>query len=101
MRVGLDVGPVSAGVIGKHKFAYDLWGDTVNPASRMESHGVPGRVQVTERAYKRLRHRFAFESRDPIEVKGKGMMRPYLLVGPMMVNRFTAEEPIVESPNRV
>jgi hypothetical protein len=56
---------------------------------------------VTERAYKRLRHRFAFESRDPIEVKGKGMMRPYLLVGPMMVNRFTAEEPIVESPNRV
>jgi class 3 adenylate cyclase len=101
LRVGLDVGPVSAGVIGKRKFAYDLWGDTVNTASRMESHGVPGRIQVTERAYKRLRHRFVFESRDPIEVKGKGMMRPYLLIGPTMVNRLTAEEPTVESPNRV
>ena len=101
LRVGLDVGPVSAGVIGKRKFAYDLWGDTVNTASRMESHGVPGRIQVTERAYQRLRDRYRFESRGSIEVKGKGVMSPYLLVGPLDATTASSEEALVESPNSV
>jgi adenylate cyclase len=80
VRIGLDIGPVVAGVIGHQKFIYDLWGDTVNSAGRMESHGVPGAIQVTERAYLRLAPAFAFEERGIIEVKGKGPMRTYLLV---------------------
>ena len=83
LRIGIDVGPVVAGVIGERKFTYDLWGDTVNTASRMESHGIPGRIQVTPRAYERLRDRYRFEPRDPVEIKGKGMMAPFLLVGPL------------------
>jgi class 3 adenylate cyclase len=97
----LDIGPVTAGVIGKRKFAYDLWGDTVNTASRMESHGVPGRVQVTERAYQRLRDRYRFEPRGAIEVKGKGTMSPYLLIGPVEDTAVPAVSKLVESPNTV
>jgi adenylate cyclase len=82
LRIGIDSGPVVAGVIGRRKFSYDLWGDTVNSASRMESHGVPGRVQVTERVARAAQHQFEFEPRGPIDVKGKGPMRTYLLVGP-------------------
>jgi class 3 adenylate cyclase len=93
LRVGIDVGPVTAGVIGRRKFAYDLWGDTVNTASRMQSHGLPGRIQVTERAYEHLRDRFSFESRGPIEVKGKGVMTPYLIVGPKPVSTSTQPHP--------
>ncbi|MEX0865055.1 MAG: adenylate/guanylate cyclase domain-containing protein [Acidimicrobiia bacterium] len=93
LRVGIDVGPVTAGVIGRRKFAYDLWGDTVNTASRMQSHGVPGRIQVTERAYELLRHRFSFETRGPIEVKGKGLLTPYLIVGPKPVSASTQRHP--------
>ncbi len=80
VRIGIDIGPVVAGVIGHQKFIYDLWGDTVNTAGRMESHGIPGAVQVTERAYLRLAPAFAFEERGVIDVKGKGPMRTYLLV---------------------
>jgi class 3 adenylate cyclase len=79
LRIGIDVGPVVAGVIGHQKFTYDLWGDTVNTASRMESHGIPGYIQVTPRAYERLRGRFSFEQREPVEIKGKGLMSPLLL----------------------
>jgi class 3 adenylate cyclase len=81
LRIGLHCGRVVAGVIGRKKFIYDLWGDTVNTASRMESHGVPGRIQVTDEAHERLRHKFAFEPRGVTEIKGKGPMRTYFLTG--------------------
>jgi len=81
VRIGIDTGPLVAGVISRAKFSYDLWGDTVNTASRMESHGLPGEIQVTERAYERLRDRFELRSRGTIEVKGKGPMATYLLLG--------------------
>jgi len=82
IRIGIDTGPVVAGVIGRHRFIYDLWGDTVNTASRMESHGVPGRIQVTEAVRRALGDRFDFVDRGEIEIKGKGRMRAYLLVPP-------------------
>jgi adenylate cyclase len=80
VRIGIDTGPVVAGVIGRAKFTYDLWGDTVNTASRMESHGIAGAIQVTERAYERLRERYELRRRGTIEVKGKGAMTTYLLL---------------------
>ena len=81
MRIGIASGPVVAGVIGQRKFTYDLWGDTVNTASRMESFGMPGSIQVTEMVYARLRDRYELECRGVIEVKGKGPMVTYLLSG--------------------
>jgi len=81
VRIGMDTGPVVAGVIGRAKFSYDLWGDTVNTASRMESHGVPGAIQVTDRTYEQLRDRYELRQRGTIEVKGKGSMTTYLLLG--------------------
>ena len=81
LRIGIDIGPVVAGVIGRNKFIYDLWGDTVNTASRMESQGIPGAIHVTERARKHLASSFEFEDRGIVEVKGKGPMRTFLLLG--------------------
>jgi class 3 adenylate cyclase len=81
VRIGIDTGPVVAGVIGTSRFSYDLWGDTVNTASRMESHGVPGCIQVTARTYQRLRDHYRFERRGPIQVKGKGEIVTYFLEG--------------------
>jgi class 3 adenylate cyclase len=81
LRIGVDSGPVVAGVIGRRKLSYDLWGDTVNTASRMESGGVPGCVQVTERTRDLLGERYLFRERGRVQVKGKGAMRTYLLVG--------------------
>ncbi|MBK5109825.1 MAG: adenylate/guanylate cyclase domain-containing protein [Thermoleophilia bacterium] len=80
-RIGIDTGPVVAGVIGRSKFIYDLWGDTVNTASRMESSGEPGRIQVTERTRERLGNGYRLRPRGEIEVKGKGLMTTYFLEG--------------------
>ena len=70
-----------AGVIGTSKFSYDLWGDTVNTASRMESHGVAGCIQVTDRTYRRLRDTYRFQRRGPVQVKGKGELETWFLLG--------------------
>ena len=82
VRIGIDAGPAVAGVIGRRKFIYDLWGDTVNTASRMESHGLPGQIQVTERVADALEGSFELRPRGVVDVKGKGPMRTFLLAGP-------------------
>jgi class 3 adenylate cyclase len=79
LRIGINSGPVVAGIIGRRKFIYDLWGDTVNVASRMESHGVAGAIQVTRPVFEKLGDRFAFESRGPIEIKGKGPIEAWVV----------------------
>jgi guanylate cyclase len=80
LRIGINSGRVVAGVVGTHKFAYDLWGDVVNTASRMESEGIPGSIQVTPATYELIRDGFVCEPRGVVSVKGKGDMHTYLLV---------------------
>jgi class 3 adenylate cyclase len=86
MRIGINTGPVVAGVIGRKKFLYDLWGDTVNVASRMEALGIAGKIQVTETTYSSLKHQFQFQERGPIHVKGRGEMVTYFLTGRLLTS---------------
>ncbi len=81
VRIGMHTGPAIAGVIGVKKFAYDIWGDTVNTASRMESHGVAGKIQVTQEVKDLLCEKFSFERRIGVSIKGKGVMDTYFLTG--------------------
>lgn len=81
IRIGINSGSVVAGVIGKKKFIYDLWGDSVNIASRMESHGITGKIQVSESTYRLLKGSYSFEERGEIEIKGKGKMNCYIYSG--------------------
>ncbi len=80
LRIGIHSGDAVAGVIGKKKFIYDLWGESVNTASRMESHGVPGQIHVSESTYNRLKGKFHFKERGTVEVKGMGKMKSYFLI---------------------
>ena len=80
LRIGINSGPVVAGIVGTHKFAYDLWGDVVNTASRMESEGIPGSIQVTPATYELIKGSFVCEPRGLVSVKGKGDMNTYILI---------------------
>ena len=91
LRIGIDTGPVVAGVIGRRRFSYDLWGDTVNTASRMETTGVPGCIQITERTRKLLGDRYVLRERGRIQVKGKGKMHTYFLSGRTREHDHTPE----------
>ena len=93
LRIGLHCGPVVAGVIGRQRYAYDLWSDVVNVAARMEQHGLPGTIQVTEAVAVRLSSRFLLAPRGQIEIKGKGSMRTWLLVGPRNPRPPNEQEP--------
>jgi len=81
VRIGIHTGPAVAGVIGTRKLFYDVWGDTVNTASRMEAHGSAGKIQVTEDTKRKLGNAFQFEKRGTVEVRGKGAMKLYYLMG--------------------
>jgi adenylate cyclase len=99
MRIGIHAGPAVAGVIGVKRFLYDVWGDTVNVASRMESSGEPGAVHVSEAVYLQTRQHFSFEARQPIDIKGRGRMSTYWLLGRAGTAR--AGRPAVKSRNAV
>ena len=81
LRIGGSSGPVTAAGSGARKFSCDIWGDTVNVAARMESTGIPGRIQVTEAVAEAAANSFAFQDRGLVQVKGKGEMRTYLVIG--------------------
>jgi adenylate cyclase len=102
LRIGINSGPVVAGVIGRKRFLYDLWGDAVNIASRMESHGTSGRIQVTRATYELLEDQFEFEPRGLVAVKGKGDMETWYLLGPRRNGQQTDErEPVTQAASSV
>ncbi|HUL98664.1 MAG TPA: adenylate/guanylate cyclase domain-containing protein [Mycobacterium sp.] len=103
LRIGMAAGPVVAGVVGARRFFYDVWGDAVNVASRMESTDPEGRIQVPEEVYLRLKDQFVFEERGEVDVKGKGIMRTWYLIGrkdvaPQRIRPAQEETGRVESP---
>jgi adenylate cyclase len=91
IRIGLSAGPLVAGVVGSRKFFYDVWGDAVNTASRMQSSAQTGRIQVPQNVYERLRADFMFEERGDVEIKGKGVMHTWYLVGQLSQTADAAE----------
>lgn len=80
LRIGIHTGEAVAGVIGREKISYDLWGDAVNIASRMESSGIPGRIQLSDATCRKLAGRYPLEKREPVSIKGKGLMQTWLSV---------------------
>lgn len=88
IRIGIHSGPLIAGVIGKSKFAYDLWGDTVNTAARMESHSQPGFIQVSEASYNLLAAKFILQPRGSVDIKGKGSMATWYLIAEQTSNPY-------------
>jgi adenylate cyclase len=98
LRIGINSGPLIAGVIGSKRFLYDLWGDAVNTASRMESQGMPGEIQITRATYELLKDEFVCRRRGTIEVKGKGQMETWYLVGPRSDEGRTDPSAISETP---
>jgi adenylate cyclase len=90
LRIGIGTGPIVAGVIGKKKFIYDMWGDTVNVAFRMAADAPAGAVQVDLMTYRRLQHRFRFDESQEVDIKGKGRMQVYRLVAPLEESARTA-----------
>jgi class 3 adenylate cyclase len=97
-RIGIHCGPVVAGVIGTRKFIYDVWGDTVNLASRMESHGIAGRIQVTHAVRERLHGRFRFEPRGLVDVKGMGPLPTWFLLPPSPTDRPFPKDRVAVAP---
>jgi class 3 adenylate cyclase len=81
MRIGMHSGDVVAGIIGTHKFVYDIWGDAVNIASRMESHGMPNRIQISATTRLHIHERFQLEPHGYVDIKGKGPMETFMLLG--------------------
>jgi adenylate cyclase len=79
-RMGINSGPIMAGVIERKKISYNVWGDTVNTASRMQSHGIPGQIQVSEATYEFIKDKFICEPRGTVNVKGKGEMKVWLVI---------------------